>query len=92
MSREEQNKDSFETVQEIERSKSYSDQEKKYWTTRILLADMSASLAIIADCLAGHREKDNDNCNDCVFANYPEAAEPCCRCSNSHNSMWRARK
>lgn len=86
-----ENMDTREMIQAIERGTQFTPEEKKYIPIRELLADISISLAIIADTLSGNKEKDKE-CEDCHFVDYAAEAEPCCRCSNSHNSMWRAKE
>ena len=91
MTRAEQNKDILQTIQQIERSKQYSEHKQEYWAIRLLLADLSISMAVIADSLTGNKEKDK-KCEDCYFVEYPAESEPCCRCNNSYKSMWRAKE
>ena len=88
MSRSEGLKMSMEIIQDIENNKEYSTEDKKYWTTRVLLADIASSLAAIADKLCN--AKPLINCNTCKHEDKEPDDKPCIYCNKFDE--WEAKE
>ncbi len=98
MSRAEGLKMSMEMIMDIENNKKYTLEEKRYWTNRILLGDIAASLAAIADntspkAIADNTSKEEETkaCVDCKYYMCSHTEYPCCQCDITRD-MWEAKE
>ena len=84
-------KKTLEMIQDIEGQK-LTDEEKKFWTMRMLLVDIASSLATIADNTNLNPTKDKGaDCEGCKYIYRGEKDYPCINCKHAHGNMWEAR-
>lgn len=92
MSRVEGLKMSMEMLQDIENNKAYTLEEKMYWTTRVLLADIASNLAAIADNKCKEENEKAKDCEGCKYIYRDFKDYPCIKCKNAHGNMWEAKE